>query len=230
MRCRRTQRLSGTGTSTARHRRSGTMWLISAFCGRAGRSSLPIGRSRSARTTRRFRRFGISSMVAYARLRPAPRDTAHEICAVGVPMSAVPEQNRLCRLRRSLRSGDMLPPVRVASLLAVMRMGGMSSAGWLSNIVINREDLRALRANGVWSCLPLILTRHYLQGATRYLCSAKRRCIVYVVMFCASRDHKSWQGVASLRDATRKGVEQLTRKSFPIRFSRALPIFFDSVR
>ena len=61
------------------------------------------------------------------------------------------------------------------------------------------------------------------KGATRYLCSAKRRCIVYVVMFCASRDHESWQGVASLRDATRKGVEQLTRKSFSIRFSRALP-------
>jgi hypothetical protein len=60
-------------------------------------------------------------------------------------------------------------------------------------------------------------------GATRYLCSAKRRCIVYVVMFCASRDRESWQGVASLRDATRKGVEQLTRKSFSIRFSRALP-------
>ena len=62
------------------------------------------------------------------------------------------------------------------------------------------------------------------RGATRYLCSAKRRCIVYVVMFCASRDRESWQGVASLRGATRKGVEQLTRKSFSIRFSRALPI------
>ena len=70
----------------------------------------------------------------------------------------------------------------------------------------------------------------WMEGVTRHLCSAKRRCIVYVVMFCASRDHKSWQGVASLRDATRKGVEQLTRKSFSIRFSRALPIFFDSVR
>ena len=43
-------------------------------------------------------------------------------------------------------------------------------------------------------------------------------------MFCASRDRESWQGVASLRDATRKGVEQLARKSFSIRFSRALPI------
>ena len=62
------------------------------------------------------------------------------------------------------------------------------------------------------------------RGGRLYSTSAKRRCIVYVVMFCASRDHESWQGVASLRDATRKGVEQLTRKSFSIRFSRALPI------
>ena len=38
------------------------------------------------------------------------------------------------------------------------------------------------------------------------------------------------QGVPSLRDGTRKGVEKLTRKSSSIRFSRALPIFFDSVR
>ena len=39
------------------------------------------------------------------------------------------------------------------------------------------------------------------RGGRLYSTSAKRRCIVYVVMFCASRDHKSWQGVASLRDA-----------------------------
>ena len=32
------------------------------------------------------------------RIRPAPRDAAHEICAVGVPMSAVPGQSRLWRL------------------------------------------------------------------------------------------------------------------------------------
>ena len=32
------------------------------------------------------------------RIRPAPRDTAHEICAVGVPMSAVPGESRLWRL------------------------------------------------------------------------------------------------------------------------------------
>ena len=32
------------------------------------------------------------------RIRPIPRDTAHEICAVGVPMSAVPGQSRFWRL------------------------------------------------------------------------------------------------------------------------------------
>ena len=32
------------------------------------------------------------------RIRPTPKDAAHEICAVGVPMSAVPEQSRLWRL------------------------------------------------------------------------------------------------------------------------------------
>ena len=44
--------------------------------------------------------------------------------------------------------------------VVVMRMGGMSTAGWRSNIVINREDLRALRANGVCSCLPLIYLKY----------------------------------------------------------------------
>ena len=44
--------------------------------------------------------------------------------------------------------------------VVVMRMGGMSTAGWRSNIVINREDLRALRAHGVWSCLPLIYLKY----------------------------------------------------------------------
>jgi len=42
----------------------------------------------------------------------------------------------------------------------VMRMGGLSTGGIRSNIQINREDLRALRANGYWSCLPLIYTKY----------------------------------------------------------------------
>ena len=44
--------------------------------------------------------------------------------------------------------------------VVVMRMGGMSTAGWRSNVVINREDLRALRAHGIWSCLPLIYLKY----------------------------------------------------------------------
>ena len=41
-----------------------------------------------------------------------------------------------------------------------MRMGGMSTSGWRSNLVINREDLRALRAHGIWSCMPLIYLKY----------------------------------------------------------------------
>ena len=44
--------------------------------------------------------------------------------------------------------------------VVVMRMGGASTAGWRSNVEINREDLRALRANGVWSCQPLIYLKY----------------------------------------------------------------------
>ena len=44
--------------------------------------------------------------------------------------------------------------------VVVMRIGGMSTAGWRSNIVINREDLRALRAHGIWSCMPLIYLKY----------------------------------------------------------------------
>ena len=32
--------------------------------------------------------------------------------------------------------------------------------GWRSNVEINREDLRALRAHGIWSCLPLIYLKY----------------------------------------------------------------------
>ena len=44
--------------------------------------------------------------------------------------------------------------------VVVMRMGGASTAGWRSNVEINREDLRALRSHGVWSCLPLIYLKY----------------------------------------------------------------------
>ena len=44
--------------------------------------------------------------------------------------------------------------------VVVMRMGGASTAGWRSNVEINREDLRALRTHGIWSCLPLIYLKY----------------------------------------------------------------------
>lgn len=44
--------------------------------------------------------------------------------------------------------------------VVVMRMGGMSTAGWRSNMEINREDLRALRSHDIWSCLPLIYLKY----------------------------------------------------------------------
>ena len=47
--------------------------------------------------------------------------------------------------------------------VVVMRMGGMSTAGWRSNVEINREDLRALRCHGIWSCLPLIYLKYLFE-------------------------------------------------------------------
>ena len=44
--------------------------------------------------------------------------------------------------------------------VVVMRMGGASTAGWRSNVEINREDLRALRSHGIWSCFPLIYLKY----------------------------------------------------------------------
>ena len=44
--------------------------------------------------------------------------------------------------------------------VVAMRMGGASTAGWRSTVEINREDLRALRAHGIWSCLPLIYLKY----------------------------------------------------------------------
>ena len=42
----------------------------------------------------------------------------------------------------------------------VMRMGGASTDGWRTTLKINRSDLRALKANGCWSCLPFLYLRY----------------------------------------------------------------------
>ena len=86
--CRRMDRLSGTGMSTARRRPLVTTWLISASCGRAGRSSLPIGRSLSARMMRCFRHFGISSMDASVQLREMPRTKSALLAFQCLPFQA----------------------------------------------------------------------------------------------------------------------------------------------
>ena len=57
----------------------------------------------------------------------------------------------------------LLAKLRAAYLpecVVIMRMGGMSTSGWRSNVLINREDLRALRSHGIWSCLPLIYLKY----------------------------------------------------------------------
>ena len=45
----------------------------------------------------------------------------------------------------------------------VMRIGGASTDGWRTTLKINRSDLRALKANGCWSCLPLLYARYLLK-------------------------------------------------------------------
>ena len=47
--------------------------------------------------------------------------------------------------------------------VVVMRLGGASTAGWRSNVEINREDLHALRSHGIWSCLPLIYLKYFFK-------------------------------------------------------------------
>ena len=45
----------------------------------------------------------------------------------------------------------------------VMRLGGASTNGWRTTLKINRSDLRALKDNGCWSCLPLLYLRYFLK-------------------------------------------------------------------
>ncbi len=47
--------------------------------------------------------------------------------------------------------------------VVVMRTGGASTAGLASNITINKEDLRALKAHGYWSSLWLIYLKYFFK-------------------------------------------------------------------
>jgi glycosyltransferase involved in cell wall biosynthesis len=56
-----------------------------------------------------------------------------------------------------------LPSKYLPECVVVMRMGGSSTAGWRLNIEINHEDLRALKTDGIWSCLPLIYLKYFFK-------------------------------------------------------------------
>lgn len=43
----------------------------------------------------------------------------------------------------------------------VMRRGGLSTEGLRANVQINRQDLRAFKTHGIWSCLPLVYLKYF---------------------------------------------------------------------
>lgn len=44
-----------------------------------------------------------------------------------------------------------------------MRVGGRSTSGIRANLRINRENARACRENGVWTCLPMLMLRYIVK-------------------------------------------------------------------
>lgn len=48
---------------------------------------------------------------------------------------------------------------RVETVLVRMRTGGLSTAGWRSSLLLNKEIVQACRRNGVYTNLPLVLTK-----------------------------------------------------------------------
>ena len=53
-----------------------------------------------------------------------------------------------------------LPTAYLARSLVRMRPGGKSTAGWRAYLKANRENVRALRANGIRSCLLMMLPKY----------------------------------------------------------------------
>ena len=48
----------------------------------------------------------------------------------------------------------------IPATLVKMRMGGKSTRSWRSNLVLNRENVRALRENGYFACFPMMLPKY----------------------------------------------------------------------
>lgn len=44
-----------------------------------------------------------------------------------------------------------------------MRTGGRSTKGLKSNIILNREIVRACKENGIWTCMPLLFLKYFIK-------------------------------------------------------------------
>lgn len=44
-----------------------------------------------------------------------------------------------------------------------MRTGGRSTASWRSNLLLNKEILRACRENGIWTCMPMLFLKYFIK-------------------------------------------------------------------
>lgn len=44
-----------------------------------------------------------------------------------------------------------------------MRTGGRSTNGWKSNVLLNREIVRACKENGIWTCMPLLVLKYFIK-------------------------------------------------------------------
>lgn len=44
-----------------------------------------------------------------------------------------------------------------------MRTGGRSTNGLKSNLILNREIIRACKENGIWTCMPLLLCKYFIK-------------------------------------------------------------------
>ena len=44
-----------------------------------------------------------------------------------------------------------------------MRTGGTSTASIRSNILLNKEIVRACKENGIWTCMPLLFLKYLVK-------------------------------------------------------------------
>lgn len=56
-----------------------------------------------------------------------------------------------------------------------MRTGGTSTASFRSNIILNREIVRACKENGIWTCMPLLFLKYFIKIFEFILTRDKKR-------------------------------------------------------